>query len=336
MSDIETVMIYSSKIEKLLKEEFNAQGTGLGQQVRDVEYLLDPGLVAKIKWISRTRNQAAHDPMSYRMPREFVPTCEQVLARLQHARTTVNSRPSNYPAPADQFAAPNTSTVSRTPRHQPISQSPPLVILFSWMFAHSLGTVLGVLGILIVGGIIKVSNIFSALEPFRNLYMSVNIVLILLIPFLALGFRQQRFMQRFPFEHSSKWARATVLGGMLVTAITLLLMINSNYQGAQQFILTLPTVLRPGSYMFLGAVMGLSTGFFQFFLLRKTTTKARWWLVASGLQGMVMYGLWQYFTDLLKGFGNVIWFLLAPSLSSLVTGVALLYLAKSLDYRHQT
>jgi hypothetical protein len=335
MSDIETVMIYSSKIEKLLKEEFNAQGTGLGQQIRDVEHLLDPGLVAKIKWISRTRNQAAHDPMSYRMPGDFVPTCEQVLARLQHLTTTVNSPRSNFAVPTDQFAAPHSSTVSRTLQHQSLSQSPPLVILFSWMFTHFLSTILGVLGLLVAGGIISVSNIFSALKPFKNLYISANILLFL-IPFLALGFGQQKFMKRFPFEHSSKWAGATVLGGMLVTAITLLLMINSNYQGAQQFILTLPTPLRPGSYMSLGAVMGLSTSIFQFLLLRRTTAKARWWLVASSLQGMVMYGLWQYFTDLLKGFGNVIWFLLAPSLSSVVTGVALLYLAKSLDYRRQT
>jgi Ankyrin repeats (3 copies) len=92
MSDIETVLIRCSEFEKILKSKLNAEGDGLGQQARSIENLLSSELVSKLKWISKVRNEAAHDPITFRMPKEYIRTCDQVSIMLKREISTFSSR----------------------------------------------------------------------------------------------------------------------------------------------------------------------------------------------------------------------------------------------------
>ncbi|HEY9619372.1 MAG TPA: hypothetical protein V6C78_03340 [Crinalium sp.] len=85
-NNVRLVLIRAERLEKILKNELGAEGKGLGEYTRD---LLEKGKLsaevgAKLKWISKIRNAAAHEPSSFKLtnPDKFVKTCNEVQAML--------------------------------------------------------------------------------------------------------------------------------------------------------------------------------------------------------------------------------------------------------------
>jgi hypothetical protein len=313
MSNIETVLIYSSQIEKILKSKFRAEGDGLGQQIRSIENSIDPELVKNIKWISRIRNEAAHEPLSFQMPGDFVNTCNNVITTLEKGGAATKNH------------SPDKGFFNNSAQRQ---KHPTIFIVLSWIVSIFFGTLVGILSGTLLIVILQKLNILINDSSGNLLALAIVGVTI----FIFIGRRQQKIVKRFNIVFANWWAFATVLGGMSSIAIPLLIVANSDYKlVAQNYIMTMPSVLRPGLFILMAEIMGLMIGVFQFCILRKETTKAKWWLIASGLQGILMYELWELFISIWgHGLADLAALLLVPSLASIVTGMALLYLGKYL------
>jgi uncharacterized membrane protein YsdA (DUF1294 family) len=81
--EVMTAIVRSSELEKILKSKFGAEGTGLVMQAINVEHLLSPEVLRKLKWIGSVRNKATHDPLDFRLPEEYVRVCDETKAILE-------------------------------------------------------------------------------------------------------------------------------------------------------------------------------------------------------------------------------------------------------------
>jgi tetratricopeptide (TPR) repeat protein len=91
MDDVKLVLIRSAELEDILKSKFQAKGDGLGQQVRSVEDRLPLPLVKKIKWISRIRNEASHQPLTFKMPEKYTQSCDEAKIMLEQLEISASS-----------------------------------------------------------------------------------------------------------------------------------------------------------------------------------------------------------------------------------------------------
>lgn len=82
MSQIETVVRGSKKLEKILKEDFGAQGRGLHEYLTDVESQLTEGIVRKGRYIASVRNKVIHDDEDIYDIKKFNDAVEEVEAAL--------------------------------------------------------------------------------------------------------------------------------------------------------------------------------------------------------------------------------------------------------------
>lgn len=97
----ECAIICSSELEKALKAKWAATGNGLGQLASSVEHQLPAGMAGRLRSISGTRNQAAHDPLAFQFINRgrYVQECEKILAVLdrgpagQRSASTVSGGP---------------------------------------------------------------------------------------------------------------------------------------------------------------------------------------------------------------------------------------------------
>jgi uncharacterized membrane protein YsdA (DUF1294 family) len=81
--EIGQISIKSSELEQILKSKFNAQGDGLGQQLRSVENSLPPELFSQLKWIVTIRNKAIHEAHTFKMPNGFIQDCDRAKMMLE-------------------------------------------------------------------------------------------------------------------------------------------------------------------------------------------------------------------------------------------------------------
>jgi hypothetical protein len=100
MSDRDVVIVRSVELEKILKNEFGAQGTGLGQYAISVQHLLPTQLSQQLRWICSIRNKCTHES-EFKLydPIRFNRVCDEVKAGLNAIDNSVGqfSSHQNYP-----------------------------------------------------------------------------------------------------------------------------------------------------------------------------------------------------------------------------------------------
>jgi hypothetical protein len=93
MSFFDSVRQRSIKLERLLEENYQASGKGLGEKARSVEHKLDTDINKRLRFIVAVRNKLMHE-YDYRYDgseAEFLKTCDEVIARLSRLRTRTSS-----------------------------------------------------------------------------------------------------------------------------------------------------------------------------------------------------------------------------------------------------
>ncbi|MEH0690490.1 DUF4145 domain-containing protein [Vibrio cholerae] len=78
MSDIESVITRTRKIEKLLRTQYHAEGKGLHQLVTSCEERLPHDVIGKLRYIATIRNKVVHE-YDYQLedPASFLNTCDE-------------------------------------------------------------------------------------------------------------------------------------------------------------------------------------------------------------------------------------------------------------------
>ncbi len=61
MSDIEQVVLRTRKIERLLREQYHANGKGLHQLISSCEERLPHDVIAKLRFVATIRNKVVHE-----------------------------------------------------------------------------------------------------------------------------------------------------------------------------------------------------------------------------------------------------------------------------------
>ncbi|MGR5178563.1 DUF4145 domain-containing protein [Vibrio parahaemolyticus] len=61
MSDIESVVLRTRRIEKLLRQQYHADGKGLHQLVTSCEERLPHDVISKLRYIATIRNKVVHE-----------------------------------------------------------------------------------------------------------------------------------------------------------------------------------------------------------------------------------------------------------------------------------
>jgi hypothetical protein len=80
-TEIGSAVIWSTQIEKILVDDFAAEGRGLHEKISSVEPRLPNGLVRRLRWIATIRNNVVHSHGS--IPPDYFPACEESLTQLQ-------------------------------------------------------------------------------------------------------------------------------------------------------------------------------------------------------------------------------------------------------------
>lgn len=78
MSDIESVITRTRKIEKLLRTQYHAEGKGLHQLVTSCEERLPHDVIGKLRYIATIRNKVVHEyDYQFEDPASFLNTCDE-------------------------------------------------------------------------------------------------------------------------------------------------------------------------------------------------------------------------------------------------------------------
>lgn len=92
MSDRDIVISRSAELEKILKDKFGAEGSGLGQQAINIQHLLTAELSEKLRSIAGIRNKAAHEAnFELYNPEKFIRMCDEAKAMLTALSTSTRT-----------------------------------------------------------------------------------------------------------------------------------------------------------------------------------------------------------------------------------------------------
>ncbi len=124
--NISLVILRGAELEKILKNKFGAEGSGLGQRLRSVESRLAPELTKKLWWIVGIRNDAAHEPESFQLhdSERFIRTCDEAKAMLDAMEVS-----ERFPAGLDSYktkfskGSSSESNSSKSNRKNPADQN---------------------------------------------------------------------------------------------------------------------------------------------------------------------------------------------------------------------
>jgi hypothetical protein len=134
MSDIDSVIRYSKKLEKRLEQQYGANGRGLHEKASSVESQLTASTLKSLRWVATMRNKVVHeDDFQLDNLSEFERTCERLLSELGETTPPANplTAPKSTHAPTQpappQGQPPVTASprVARTPMPQPRAQPTP-------------------------------------------------------------------------------------------------------------------------------------------------------------------------------------------------------------------
>ncbi|MGF1752960.1 DUF4145 domain-containing protein [Vibrio makurazakiensis] len=78
MSDIETVVVRTRRIEKLLRLQYHAEGKGLHQLITSSEERLPHDVIGKLRFIATIRNKIVHEE-DYKLEdkKQFLSVCDE-------------------------------------------------------------------------------------------------------------------------------------------------------------------------------------------------------------------------------------------------------------------
>ena len=110
-SFLECVLERAKKMERLLRENFQAEGHGLREKARNVQYKLDDYTSGKLQFIGAIRNKLVHeeDYVFDGNEEDFLSTCDEVIRRLSGDRQQT-------PPPPPRASRTTTQTNQSTPR----------------------------------------------------------------------------------------------------------------------------------------------------------------------------------------------------------------------------
>ncbi|HAS63468.1 MAG TPA: DUF4145 domain-containing protein [Vibrio sp.] len=78
MSDIDSVITRTRKIEHLLRTQYHAEGKGLHQLITSCEERLPHTIVGKLRFIATIRNKVVHEyDYKFDNRREFLAVCDE-------------------------------------------------------------------------------------------------------------------------------------------------------------------------------------------------------------------------------------------------------------------
>lgn len=84
MSQLETLIQFTKRIENTLEKQFNAQGRGLHTKVGSIEFNLPVALVKKIRWVATLRNKLVHEEdFKLENINQVILECESILSELE-------------------------------------------------------------------------------------------------------------------------------------------------------------------------------------------------------------------------------------------------------------
>lgn len=99
MSEIDSVIRYSKKLEKQLEQHYGASGRGLHEKASSVADQLAPATLKSLRWVATMRNKVVHeDDFTLDDLPAFEQCCEQLLATIQPNRPTTAAT-ARTPAP---------------------------------------------------------------------------------------------------------------------------------------------------------------------------------------------------------------------------------------------
>lgn len=125
MSEIESVINYSKRIETLLVSKFQADGRGLHAKLTSIEEQLPENLVKRIRWIATIRNNLVHDEnFALESLEDFEKSCNAALEELNTMQGHVVKPNSNLRLTPLEEQKENRSELP--PQLHPIETSPPL------------------------------------------------------------------------------------------------------------------------------------------------------------------------------------------------------------------
>lgn len=163
MSDIERVIRASKSLEKLLEQQYGAEGRGLHEKASSVEDQLDAASLKSLRWVATMRNKVVHeDDFALPDPQGFSDTVERLTEALapkaKPIQPKVEPKPRRRPAvdaaPMPPPPADTAPTLVAQPKVQPVSQAQApvedrnlnelwaslcvliLVVAIVWVFAH--------------------------------------------------------------------------------------------------------------------------------------------------------------------------------------------------------
>jgi hypothetical protein len=112
-SFFECVVERSKKLERLLEQNYQAYGNGLGVKARSVESRLDSDTVRQLRFIVAVRNKMMHEEgYTYDGNEDdFLRKCDEIIKRLGKPR--VKEKPSTPPPPKVNRATNQSNTVAR-------------------------------------------------------------------------------------------------------------------------------------------------------------------------------------------------------------------------------
>ncbi|MCE0493538.1 DUF4145 domain-containing protein [Vibrio salinus] len=83
MSDIETIVVRSRKLEQLLKDRYHAEGQGMHQLISSCEERLPHDVVRQLRFIATIRNKAVHeDSFKLENKRDFLKVYDECMFKL--------------------------------------------------------------------------------------------------------------------------------------------------------------------------------------------------------------------------------------------------------------
>jgi len=177
-SFLECVLERAKKMERLLRENFQAEGHGLREKARNVQHKLDDYTFKKLEYVGAIRNKLVHEE-NYVFDgneEDFLSTCDEVIQRLSRghqqtpppppraSRTTnqpnQSTRPSSYTPSSSTYSAPAPKRVTRTT--PPINVFPVIKKLLKATF------VVFALGLLVYVAITVVPAMIASLPDFGS------------------------------------------------------------------------------------------------------------------------------------------------------------------------
>lgn len=172
-SFLECVLERAKKMERLLRENFYAEGHGLREKARNVQYQLDDYTFRKLEFIGAIRNKLVHEENYVFDGNEadFLSTCDDVMQRLSRGRQQTPPPPPRASQTTNQTnqSTRRSSYTTSAPAPKRVTRTAPHINVFPIIKKLSKATfVLFALGLLVYVAIKVVPGMIARLPDFGS------------------------------------------------------------------------------------------------------------------------------------------------------------------------